>query len=177
MVNFIADSEIGTIQKLTIYPKRPYIRWPYNRDPVYIVISVIWSTLPHLWGFFLVSTLSDLWFYRLYGQFFNGPSADHISDICCIDNSPKLFQHGREDFLEWGIILQCDFQNTVTHTSRVNLLDADRVPAAVVGPGHKVARWQNLIPSFPWIAPGMRGWGRNPRKVRDQILQRSVAEP
>ena len=37
--------------------------------------------------------------------------------------------------MEWGIILQCDFQNTVTHTSRVNLLDADRVPAAVVGPG------------------------------------------
>ena len=28
----------------------------------------------------------------------------------------------------------------------------------------KVARWQNLIPSFPWIAPGWRAWGRNPRK-------------
>ena len=40
-----------------------------------------------------------------------------------------------------------------------------------------VARWQNLIPSFPWIAPGWRAWGRNPRKGRDQILQRSVAEP
>ena len=38
----------------------------------------------------------------------------------------------------------------------------------------KVARWQNLIPSFPWI---VEGWGRNPRKGRDQILQRSVAEP
>ena len=23
---------------------------------------------------------------------------------------------------------------------------------------------QNLIPSFPWIAPGWRAWGRNPRK-------------
>ena len=23
----------------------------------------------------------------------------------------------------------------------------------------KVARWQNLIPSFPWIAPGWRAWG------------------
>ena len=34
----------------------------------------------------------------------------------------------------------------------------------------KVARWQNLIPSFPWIAPGWRAWGRNPRKGRDQIL-------
>ena len=40
-----------------------------------------------------------------------------------------------------------------------------------------VARWQNLIPSFPWIAPGWRAWGGNPRKGRDQILQRSVAEP
>ena len=27
-----------------------------------------------------------------------------------------------------------------------------------------VARWQNLIPSLPWIAPGWRAWG-------------SVAEP
>ena len=34
----------------------------------------------------------------------------------------------------------------------------------------QVARWQNLIPSFPWIAPGWRAWGRNPRKGRDQIL-------
>ena len=44
----------------------------------------------------------------------------------------------------------------------------------------KVARWQNLIPSFSCIAPGVedRGRGRrNPRKGRDQILQRSVAEP
>ena len=41
----------------------------------------------------------------------------------------------------------------------------------------KVARWQNLIPSSPWIAPGWRAWGRNPRKGRDQILQRSIAEP
>ena len=43
--------------------------------------------------------------------------------------------------------------------------------------GGKVARWQYLIPSFPWIAPGRMAWGRNPRKGRDQILQRSVAEP
>ena len=46
-----------------------------------------------------------------------------------------------------------------------------------LAPGSKVARWQNLIPSFPWIAPGWRAWGRNPRKGRDQIIQRSVAEP
>ena len=44
-------------------------------------------------------------------------------------------------------------------------------------PGTKVATWQNLNPSFPWIMPGWRAWGRNPRKGRDQILQRSVAEP
>ena len=37
-------------------------------------------------------------------------------------------------------------------------------------PLDKVARWQNLIPSSPWIAPGWRAWGRNPRKGRDQIL-------
>ena len=29
-------------------------------------------------------------------------------------------------------------------------------------PFHMVARWQNLIISFPWIAPGWRAWGRNP---------------
>ena len=40
-----------------------------------------------------------------------------------------------------------------------------------------VARWQNLVPSFPRIAPGWRAWGRNPRKGRDPILQRSVEEP
>ena len=33
-----------------------------------------------------------------------------------------------------------------------------------------VARWQNLTPSFPWIEPGWRAWGRNPRGGRDQIL-------
>ena len=44
-------------------------------------------------------------------------------------------------------------------------------------PEVSVARWQNLIPSFPWIGSGCRVWGRNPRKGRDQILQRSVAEP
>ena len=41
----------------------------------------------------------------------------------------------------------------------------------------KVARWQNLIPSFPWIEPGWRAGGRNPRKGRDKVLQRSIAEP
>ena len=28
-----------------------------------------------------------------------------------------------------------------------------------------VARWQNLIPSFPWIVPGWRAWGAQGIKV------------
>ena len=55
--------------------------------------------------------------------------------------------------------------------------DGHREEEGHAGPVVKVARWQNLIPSFPWIAPGWRAWGRNPREGRDQILQRSVAEP
>ena len=39
------------------------------------------------------------------------------------------------------------------------------------------ATLQNLIPSFPWNAPPRPPPWRNPRKGRDQILQRSVAEP
>ena len=27
-----------------------------------------------------------------------------------------------------------------------------------------------MIPFFPWIVPGWRAWGCNPRKGRDQIL-------
>ena len=50
-------------------------------------------------------------------------------------------------------------------------------PVSVAASTGKVARWQNLIPSFPWIVPGWRVWGCNPRKGRDQILRRSVAEP
>ena len=48
-----------------------------------------------------------------------------------------------------------------------NALAVGRSP---IGLRNKVARWQNLIPSFPWIAPGWRAGGRNPRKGRDQIL-------
>ena len=39
----------------------------------------------------------------------------------------------------------------------------------------KVARWQNLIPSFPLDCARVDSGGRNPRKGRDQILQRSGA--
>ena len=41
----------------------------------------------------------------------------------------------------------------------------------------KDARWQNMIPSFPWIVSGWRAGGHNPRKGRDHILQCSIAEP
>ena len=41
----------------------------------------------------------------------------------------------------------------------------------------KVARWQNLILTFPWIVPAWRAWGHNLRKGRDPILQQRVAEP
>ena len=44
-------------------------------------------------------------------------------------------------------------------------------PAAVMGtPGVKVARWQNLIPSFPLDCARVEGVAHNPRKGRDQIL-------
>ena len=38
----------------------------------------------------------------------------------------------------------------------------------------KVARWQNLIPSFLWIAPGWRAWGCNPNFVIWQPCSSSV---
>ena len=41
----------------------------------------------------------------------------------------------------------------------------------------RYATLQNLIPSFPWIAPGRRAWGRNPRKGRDQILPSGKWQP
>ena len=41
----------------------------------------------------------------------------------------------------------------------------------------RYATLQNLIPSFPWIAPPRPPPWRNPRKGGDQILQRSVVEP
>ena len=35
-----------------------------------------------------------------------------------------------------------------------------------------VARWQNLIPSFPWIAPGWRAWGHRAEGVGAQSKER-----
>ena len=46
--------------------------------------------------------------------------------------------------------------------------------ACQVSQGCQMAKFD---PFLSWIAPGWRAWGRNPRKGRDQILQRSVAEP
>ena len=31
----------------------------------------------------LISNIPDIWYYRLYGQFFTGPNVDHISEIYC----------------------------------------------------------------------------------------------
>ena len=37
---------IGTIQKYTLHPKRPYIRGPYKRAPVYSVLKLCATVLP-----------------------------------------------------------------------------------------------------------------------------------
>ena len=76
-------------------------------------------------------------------------------------------------FDSFSVIILSSAKLTV---ERLHAVRADAC-ADVATPAHKVARKQNLIPSLPWIAPGWRVWGRNPRKGRDQILQRSVAEP
>ena len=47
--------------------------------------------------------------------------------------------------------------------------------ASAEAPGASVARWQNLIPSFPWIAPGWRAWGRNPNFAIWQHLMSCVS--
>ena len=36
---------------------------------------------------------------------------------------------------------------------------AATAPTKKGGERGSVARWQNLIPSFPWIGPGWRAWG------------------
>ena len=41
----------------------------------------------------------------------------------------------------------------------------------------RYAPLQNLIPSFPWIAPSCPPPSRNPRKGRDQILPSGSHEP
>ena len=49
--------------------------------------------------------------------------------------------------------------------------------ASVAVRARKVTRWQNLIPSFPWIAPGWRAWGAQfkERKGSNLAAQRSGA--
>ena len=49
-----------------------------------------------------------------------------------------------------------------SEVSGIRLLLAVRPAVLDVGSvvvPYKVARWQNLIPSFLWIAPGWRAWG------------------
>ena len=40
-----------------------------------------------------LTNISDIWSYRLYGQFFTGPNVDHISDIYCIKSVYYCFVH------------------------------------------------------------------------------------
>ena len=88
--------------------------------------------------------------------------------------------------IEDGYRLCTDLAALVVERAEIEKLYAQKLKTWAVkwnnaiekgGTRQRVARWQNLIPSFPWIAPGWRAWGRNPRKGRDPILQRSVAEP
>ena len=56
------------------------------------------------------------------------------------------------------------------HLDVVGALERGSAKHTILATFHSVARWQNLIASSPWIAPGWRVWG-------SQILQCSVAEP
>ena len=101
-----------------------------------------------------------------------------VSDKDCILSF--LFQVNFDANMFWtvGVLVRYFRTCGVARWDRevADLRDDDKRKREIVP--FRVARWQNLIPSFPWIAPGWRAWGRNPRKVgRDQILQRSVAEP
>ena len=40
----------------------------------------------------LLSNISDLWSYQLYGQFLDGPTADHLSDIDCFQFSINYWE-------------------------------------------------------------------------------------
>ena len=48
----------------------------------------------------------------------------------------------------------------MTHRALENRSHFFEIPTPTLN--YKVARWQNFIPSLPWIAPGRRAWGRNP---------------
>ena len=47
----------------------------------------------------LSTVISDIWSYCLYGQFFAGPTTDHISDIYCIRLSTRWETHQMD--LRW----------------------------------------------------------------------------
>ena len=65
-------------------------------------------------------------------------------------------------------VIDEDHLTLATHASPANLYRDGRNsgrglgcvnPTSGLPLAAKVARWQNLIPSFPWIAPGWRAWG------------------
>ena len=61
-------------------------------------------------------------------------------------------------------------QNSLSHRRKLISSAIVHVPSFLTVLKTKVARWQNLIPSFPWIAPPRPPHWHNPRKGRDQIL-------
>ena len=75
---------------------------------------------------------------------------------------------GHEEWLKVGRWLE-PWGDEKWRTADRDISDSERL----LDMDFKVARWQNLIPSFPWNALGWRASGRNPR---DQTLQRSGAE-
>ena len=70
------------------------------------------------------------------------PILFHTSDIA-IPNQKWAF----------GVIRRC---KAIVSVSVVSFVVGWRVPTLIA---LKVARWQNWIPSFPWIAPGWRVGG------------------
>ena len=58
--------------------------------------------------------------------------------------------------VEAALELHAQVAHVVALHPRLVSAEGNDVPLV---PGDKVARWHNLIPSFPWIAPGLRVWG------------------
>ena len=59
-----------------------------------------------------------------------------------------------------------------TGGSGSNSVDDDEAALFTLLKVRKVARLQNLIPSFPWIAPGWRAWGHRVEGVGAQSKER-----
>merc|ERR1719460_1918199 len=72
-----------------------------------------------------------------------------------------------------GLILSTEERNTMNYGCQIVIARfLDHMCSALWASGLwlRYATLQNLIPSFPWIAPPRPPPWRNPRKGRDQIL-------